>query len=95
MGKGEGPRTEAEAHHLDSGPQADRGGATSTLGEVEAHGVNETRPEGRWPAAGPHPLSLCFCTLMHLELASEVLLGSNNIARERGWREELALASAA
>jgi hypothetical protein len=44
------------------------------------------------PPPRSHPLSLRLCTLMHIELASEVLRGSNSVARERGWREELALA---
>ena len=43
---GEDEDSEAEAHDLSGGSQADRGGAASTVGEGEARGVKETDRAG-------------------------------------------------
>ena len=50
--KAEGSRDEAEAHHLTSRPQADRGGAESTVGEGQECGVKDSGMAG---SAGSKP----------------------------------------
>jgi hypothetical protein len=82
MGKAEDRQTKAD--DLGGGPQADRGGTASEMGQGKARRLMEREPNrgGKMPPPLPDHLSLKLFAPMQIELVSQVLLRSDSVTRE-------------